>query len=220
MMLIEVAIYAEHKTLVSEGLTSTLKHIKEVKLCDIDVHDPLLHNVIKKNAIKIIFFVVKDLNEYHFNELIELNRKSPSVSILIISMQITRDSIFKGIRCGAQGFISADAAPQEIQEAILTVRNGHDFYSSAITNLLVCNYTDLIRNEQSPQIKNVDKLSKRELEILSLWGEGLQNSEIAFKLFISIRTVETHKNNIMQKLGIHTTVDLIKFAIRNNLIAI
>ena len=53
-----------------------------------------------------------------------------------------------------------------------------------------------------------------------MWGEGLQNSEIAEKLFISIRTVETHKNNIMQKLGMHTTVDLIKFAIRNNLIRI
>ena len=106
------------------------------------------------------------------------------------------------------------------REAIFTVRNGHDFYSSAITSLLVSNYTNLIRNEQNPKIKNVDKLSKRELEILSLWGEGLQNSEIAEKLFISIRTVETHKNNIMQKLGMHTTVDLIKFAIRNNLIRI
>ena len=135
-------------------------------------------------------------------------------------MQITKDSVFKGIRCGAQGFISADASPQEIREAIFTVRNGHDFYSSAITSLLVSNYTNLIRNEQNPKIKNVDKLSKRELEILSLWGEGLQNSEIAKKLFISIRTVETHKNNIMQKLGMHTTVDLIKFAIRNNLIRI
>jgi len=170
--------------------------------------------------LKILFLVVKDLNDSHYEEINEFKKRSPSVSILIISMQVTRDSVFKGIRCGAQGFISADASPQEIREAIFTVRNGHDFYSVAITNLLVSNYTDLIRKEHNPKIKNIDNLSKRELEILSLWGEGLQNSEIAARLFISIRTVETHKNNIMQKLGMHTTVDLIKFAIRNNLIKI
>lgn len=217
---IEVSIFAEHKTLISEGLSSTLQQINEVKLCDIDFRDPFLHTTIKKESLKIIFFVVKNLDDSLYDEIIELNKRSPSVRILIISMQITRNSVFKGIRCGAQGFISADASPQEIREAIFTVRNGHDFYSMAITSLLVSNYTDLIRNEQSPKIKNVDKLSKRELEILSLWGEGLQNSEIATKLFISVRTVETHKNNIMQKLGMHTTVDLIKFAIRNNLIKI
>lgn len=217
---IEVAIIAEHKTLVSEGLNFTLRQINEIILCDIDLHDPLLYNSIKKNSIKTIFYVVKNLDEYHLDQLNQLKRNAPNVNILIISMQLTRDSIFNGIRCGAHGFISADATPQEIQEAIFTVRNGHDFYSSAITNLLITNYTDMIRNQQTPQIKNVEKLSKRELEVLSLWGEGLQNNEIASKLFISPRTVETHKNNIMQKLGIHTTVDLIKFAIRNNLISI
>lgn len=217
---IEVAIIAEHKTLVSEGLNFTLRQINEIILCDIDLHDPLLYNSIKKNSIKTIFYVVKNLDEYHLDQLNQLKRNAPNVNILIISMQLTRDSIFNGIRCGAHGFISADATPQEIQEAIFTVRNGHDFYSSAITNLLITNYTDMIRNQQTPQIQNVEKLSKRELEVLSLWGEGLQNNEIASKLFISPRTVETHKNNIMQKLGIHTTVDLIKFAIRNNLISI
>lgn len=217
---IEAAVFTEHKTLISEGLISTLQQIKEVKLCDIDLRDPLLRTTIKKESLKIVFFVVRNLDDSHYNELMELKNKFSSVSILIISLQITRDSVFKGIRSGAQGFISADASPQEIREAIFTVRNGHDFYSAAITSLLVSNYTNLIRNEQSPKIKNVDMLSKRELEILSLWGDGLQNSEIAEKLFISIRTVETHKNNIMQKLGMHTTVDLIKFAIRNNLIQI
>lgn len=220
MSTIEVAVYAELKTVISEGLSFVLRQIKEVVLFDIDVHDPLLQVTVKKNAIKVIFFVIKDLNEFHFNQLTELKLRCPNVSILVISMQVTRDTIFKGIRCGAKGFISADVTPQEIREALFTVRNGHDFYSSAITNLLVSNYTDLIRKERSPEIKNVEKLSKRELEILALWGEGLQNNEIATKLFISIRTVETHKNNIMQKLGIRTTVDLIKFAIRNNLISI
>lgn len=219
-MAIEIAVYTEQSTLVSEGLKAVLKQLTDVTLPDIDFHDPQVHGAIRRVGIKIVFIIIKDLNSYYFDKLTELKQKSPSVSIIIISMQVTRETVFKGIRCGAQGFISADASSQEVQQAIFTVRNGHDYYSAAITDLLVSNYTDLIKNERSPEIKNVEKLSKRELEILALWGEGLQNSEIASKLFISIRTVETHKNNIMQKLGIRTTVDLIKFAIRNNLISI
>ena len=63
-------------------------------------------------------------------------------------------------------------------------------------------------------------LSARQVEILKLWGENYTNKEIADKLFISLRTVETHKNHIMQKLNLKTTVDMVKFAIRNNLIEI
>jgi two-component system response regulator NreC len=63
-------------------------------------------------------------------------------------------------------------------------------------------------------------LSSRQIEILKLWGDGLTNQEIADKLFISVRTVETHKNHIMQKLNLKSSVDLMKFAIRNNIISI
>lgn len=219
-MVTEIAVYSEQTTLVSEGLKAVLQQLPDVTLPAVDFHDPQIHAEIRRIGLKIIFIIIKDLNNHHFDHVAELKQKSPSVSIIIVSMQVTREAVFKGIRCGAQGFISADTSPQEIQQAIFTVRNGHDYYSAAITNLLVSNYTNLIKNERSLEIKHVEKLSKRELEILALWGEGLQNNEIALKLFISIRTVETHKNNILQKLGIRTTVDLIKFAIRNNLISI
>lgn len=75
-----------------------------------------------------------------------------------------------------------------------------------------------MENEDGETEKPLGNLSKREIEIIKFWGDGHSNKEIADKLFISLRTVESHKNHIMQKLNFKTSIDLLKFAIRNNLI--
>lgn len=217
---IGVLLFIEHQTLVSEGLIVTLNKINEVNLYKIHQYDDNFSAIFKEQTINILFLVVKNLSDYHFDQIKTIHNHYPALSILVISLQVTRDDVAKAIKCGAQGFISADAPLQEIREAVYSVRSGFDYFSSTITNLLVTNYVDVIRSDESSKIKNLEKLTKRELEILSLWGEGLQNTEIASKLFISVRTVETHKNHIMQKLGIRTSVDLLKFAIRNNLTSI
>ena len=106
---------------------------------------------------------------------------------------------------------------RELIEAIYTLRNGYDYYSQTITHLLLNNYISLIQNEHPESNASLKNLSSRELEIVKLWGESNTNKEIADKLFISIRTVESHKNHIMQKLSLKTAVDLVKFAIKNNI---
>jgi two-component system response regulator NreC len=85
-------------------------------------------------------------------------------------------------------------------------------------HLLLRKYISKIQNEHSEGNTKLKKLSSRELEIIKLWGNSNTNKEIAEKLFISVRTVESHKNHIMQKLRLKTAVDLVKFAIKNNII--
>ncbi|MBO7497455.1 MAG: response regulator transcription factor, partial [Salinivirgaceae bacterium] len=94
---------------------------------------------------------------------------------------------------------------------------GHDYYSDSITQLLLNRY---ISSSNIPVGDDNDEeaLSARQIEILKLWGDGFSNQEIADKLFISVRTVETHKNHIMQKLNLKSTVDLVKYAIKSNII--
>lgn len=92
---------------------------------------------------------------------------------------------------------------------------GHDYYSDSITQLLLNRY---ISNLEPASDDDDDALSARQIEILKLWGESYSNQEIADKLFISVRTVETHKNHIMQKLNLKSTVDLVKYAIKSNII--
>jgi two-component system response regulator NreC len=103
-------------------------------------------------------------------------------------------------------------------EAIFTLRNGYDFYAKTITNLILRNYLEEAENKLESKREREQKLSTRELEVLKLFAESHTNKEIADKLFISVRTVESHKNNIMQKLNLKTMVDMVKFAIRNNLV--
>jgi two-component system response regulator NreC len=122
------------------------------------------------------------------------------------------------IRAGAKGHLTSDTDRDEMVEAIFTLRNGYDFYAKTITNLILRNYLEEAENKLESKREREQKLSTRELEVLKLFAESHTNKEIADKLFISVRTVESHKNNIMQKLNLKTMVDMVKFAIRNNLV--
>ena len=94
---------------------------------------------------------------------------------------------------------------------------GHGYYSDSITQLLLNRYISSNLTDSQADDDD-DPLSARQIEILKLWGDGFSNQEIADKLFISVRTVETHKNHIMQKLNLKSTVDLVKYAIKSNII--
>jgi two-component system response regulator NreC len=100
------------------------------------------------------------------------------------------------------------------------LRNGHDYYSKSITSLLLNRYITSLKADEISQNTDINNLSTRQIEILKLWGENYSNQEIADRFFISVRTVESHKNHIMQKLNLKSTVDMVKFAIKNNIIEI
>ncbi len=205
--------------LISAGLELMLGRIEEVQLVTV-LDDPAqTSESLKKYPVSLLFYVIAEPHDAHFAQIGEIRRQFPGTRILVAALKATKEAVFKAIRSGANGLIAGDVTFSELQKAVFTLRSGHEFFSSSITNLLVTDYVDALRSQASP-VRDIDKLSKRELEILTLWGEGSSNKEIADKLFVSVRTVETHKNHIMQKLRIRSTVDLIKFAIRNNLIAL
>jgi two-component system response regulator NreC len=142
-----------------------------------------------------------------------VRRQFPKVNILALSMSDLESFVLKTIKTGAKGYLSKDTTRAELLEAIYTLRNGFDYYGKSITNILLRGYLNQTsKDEEEPE------LSAREIEVLRLLGDGMTNQEIADKLFVSIRTVESHKSNIMRKINLRTTVDLIKFAIRNNYI--
>ncbi len=142
----------------------------------------------------------------------------PKVKLLVLSMYDDEKQILRMIKAGAKGHIGKDTNRSEIIEAIYTLRNGYEFYAKTITSILLKSYiSDEDINLSEKESRQRD-LSAREMEIFKLIAEGDSNRSIAEKLFISVRTVETHKNNIMKKIGLKTTVDLVKFAIKNNII--
>jgi two-component system response regulator NreC len=133
-------------------------------------------------------------------------------------MYTEENFINQAIKAGAKGYLHKNTTREEMLIAIDTVYSGSDFYSDNISKIILKSYIEKAKLNSEEILNPNEVLSKREIEILKMFAEGFINKEIADKLFISIRTVESHKNHIMQKLNLKTQVELVKYAIRHNLI--
>jgi two-component system response regulator NreC len=211
---IRLAIIDEH-AIVCEGIKALLSDVPEIEV----VHhsrsfDQAVHQLGVQPA-NVILMVLYRPDPDHVQQVKQLSGRFLRAPLLILSLFRIENFIFSLIRAGARGHLTGETTREEIIEAIFTLRHGYDFVSKTISNKVLMDY--LNEKGDSRQEQN---LSARELEVLKLFAQSMTNSEIAENLFISIRTVETHKNNIMRKLNLRTTVDMVKFALRNNLIGL
>jgi len=147
----------------------------------------------------------------------ELKELKPEIKVLILSMHMGEDFIVNAIEAGAKGYLPKTTSKKELITAINTISKGEDYFNESISNILIKSYVKRAQTPKKEEEKIID-LTRREKEIITLFALGMSNKEIADKLFISIRTVESHKNNIMNKLELKSTVDLVKFALKNNYI--
>jgi DNA-binding NarL/FixJ family response regulator len=148
----------------------------------------------------------------------EISNRYPEIKVLILSMYTDENFINQAIKAGAKGYLHKNTTREEMLIAIETVYSGKDFFSDNISKIILKSYIDKAKQNTVEVPNPYEVLSKREIEILKMFAEGLINKEIADKLFISVRTVESHKNHIMQKLNLKTQVELVKYAIKYNLI--
>jgi two-component system response regulator NreC len=217
--MIDIALFDEHK-LVLEGLSGLLSGISDFRIvlcCD---NRDLLTEKLKSMQIHVLILNIHDISVRNLNLIVQLTIGSPKLKILIVSVIDSEEIVLKTIKAGAKGFLGKDSDRNSLLEAIYTLRNGHDYYSKSITHLLLNRYISSLKADELNQSADMASLSSRQVEILKLWGESYTNQEIADRFFISVRTVESHKNHIMQKLNLKSTVDMVKFAIKNNIIEI
>jgi DNA-binding NarL/FixJ family response regulator len=142
----------------------------------------------------------------------------PNIKVIILSMHTTQEFIFNAIKAGAKGYLPKNITRSELVEAITEVFNGNEYFSKDISGIILKNYLNHVKNPDRVVIEQEQELTPREHEILKLVAEGFSNQLIADKLYISVRTVESHKNHIMQKLELTTTVELVKYALKNRII--
>jgi DNA-binding NarL/FixJ family response regulator len=145
-----------------------------------------------------------------------IKQKYPQIRILILSMYNADDYIFNAVRAGANGYLPKNSSKNELLEAIRQICDGNDYFGEEVHKIIVNSYINMAKDDKSSDRKQ--QLSVRELEILKLFAEGHSNKQISDKLFISVRTVESHKNHIMQKFGFKSTVEMVKYAIKNKII--
>jgi two-component system, NarL family, response regulator NreC len=145
----------------------------------------------------------------------QLSKKSPQTGIVILSMHSNEGYVLEALRSGARAYILKDNTTEDLVKAIREVAAGRRYLSSPLSERAITAYTEKTRIDSTDPY---EQLTTREREILQMAAQGLSNSEIAARLFISPRTVETHRANVMRKLGVRSHAELIKYAMLRGII--
>lgn len=147
----------------------------------------------------------------------QIRSRAPEVRILILSMHLQPEYLMESVRAGAHGYLVKDAAAEELVQAVREVCVGNSYYSPAVSQQL----SELLRRTlEGEEVQNaLERLSPREREVLRYIAEGATNKETAKALGISVRTVETHRDSLMKKVGIKTIAGLTRLALRSGLIS-
>ena len=146
----------------------------------------------------------------------EIRKKAPKVRVLVLTMHDREDYLFQALRAGAAGYVLKGADVQDLLSAIRSVNDGEVYLYPTVTKKLLADY--LRRVESGDNRASYDGLTDREREVLGLIAQGKTLPEIAQGLYLSLHTVQTHRDHIMKKLDLHTKAELIKYAIRKGLV--
>ncbi len=145
----------------------------------------------------------------------ELKRRFPGISIVALTIHEDKEYFFKMLEAGAAGYVPKRAAPEELLTAVRAAAEGEVYLYPSLAKFLVRDY---LTQERQSQDVLLDGLTDREQEVLKYLAEGVGNEEIATALVISPKTVARHRENIMQKLNLHSRAELVRYAIRKGII--
>ncbi len=216
---IKIAIVDDH-ALLRQGLASILGDMKGMEITALLSSGEEAVNLAAESPpdIFLMDIIMRGMTGIEATRWIKEN--NPSVKIILVSSEVSKDFISAGVKTGIDGYLPKDVDAETLVTAIRTVMNGERYFSPEVTSLIFKDFYHKEKDGKGLSTKKIGELSKREVEVLIQIAEGKSVKEIADMLFISVKTVETHKVNIKDKLGLSNTAQLVKFAIENNLIQI
>lgn len=210
MYCIKIALVDDHK-MFREGIKSVLSDEKSIQLVAEAGNAEEIINSLSNCKIDVLITDIS-LPGMSGIELCRYAKKyCPQLKTLILSMHTDEEFVLDSVKSGASGYLSKETGHEELIYAIRKIAAGEIYFSHNISQTIIQAYR---KDKKSTEVNPTEFLSQRELEVLKLYVEGFSNSEIAEKLFISVRTVESHKTHILQKTGLKSHVDLIKLAIK------
>jgi two-component system response regulator NreC len=146
----------------------------------------------------------------------QIVKNNPKASVIILSMHSDETYLVRALSAGARGYLLKESAETDLIRAVQSVSQGRPFFSPAISRTLL---EDYVRRLQRENLRDsYDLLTDREKEVLQMLAEGRSNKEVAQLLNLSLYTVETHRANLMQKLGLHNTAEIVLYAVRKKII--
>jgi DNA-binding NarL/FixJ family response regulator len=169
-----------------------------------------------KPEVAIVDISMPRVNGIEATRLVK--KRNPRTKVLILTMYDNDEYLHQMVRVGADGYVLKNADKKELFAAVRAVAAGKRFFSPGVSELMIDEFVKRSRQSTDSPEPKVPPLTKREIEILRYIAQGLTNKRIAEKIYLSVRTVNTHRNNLMQKLDIHDTAGLVRYAIQNGII--
>lgn len=209
-------LLADDHTLVRAGLRKLLESIPDMEVVG-EAGDGLeLLELTEKLQPQLVLMDIAMPRLNGLETTGRLVKAWPDIRVLILSMHQNGEYVRQALRQGAVAYLLKDAAPLELELAIRAVLKGETYLSPAVSKGVVSDYVHRLRNEDEP----ADALTPRQREVLQLIATGQSTKEIARKLDLSIKTVETHRTQLMKQLDIHEIAGLVRFAIRAGLVSV
>lgn len=208
----------EDHQLVRDGIRSLLNNTPTIEVvAEADCARKMLSMIeTLKPDVMLVDISLPEMSGIELARTIATNH--PGIRVITLSMHTEQEYIFNSLRSGAKGYQRKSISREELIEAIEQVYQGNEYFSKEVSSIILKSYLKQIKNPERADEYEGKKLTVRELEILRMVAQVYSNQLIAEKLFISVRTVESHKNHIMQKLELTTSVDLVKYAIKSKII--
>lgn len=203
-------LVADDHIIFRQGLLKLLQAADDITVVGDTGNGSEVFPMIEKEKPDIIILDISLPGVSGFDIAAMLQQKDIKTKIIFLTMHNDPLTAKKAMQSNASGFVIKDNAFEDLMYAIRAVNSGGKFLSPSLS--------DKIFNLTEPKEPVQRILTERECEVLRLIASGLTNRQIAAKLFISIKTVETHRSNILQKLDVHTTADLVKYAIKIGLL--
>lgn len=147
----------------------------------------------------------------------QISAKQPKVAIIMLSMHADESFVLRALKAGARGYLVKESAESDLINAIRMVSAGKSFFSPSVSRMLSQDYVRELQDRHI--VDSYELLTAREREILQLIAEGKSNKEVAAMLNLSLFTIETHRGNILTKLGLHSVPELILYAVRKGIIS-
>jgi DNA-binding NarL/FixJ family response regulator len=213
--MIPSVVLVEDHTLVRSGIRSLLEKSSDVKVIGEASDGREALDLCRTLRPDVVLADVEMRNLNGIEAARQIQDEFPQTKVIMLSMHSDRQYVLESLRAGALGYVLKDAAPNELLTAIQNVAEGRRYLSPSLSDLVIEDYAR--RGNGAATAGELEALSPREREVLQLVAEGNSSAQIAERLRISIRTVDTHRFSLMRKLEIHSVAGLTKFAIANGL---
>jgi DNA-binding NarL/FixJ family response regulator len=214
---LRVLIVDDH-TIVRQGLRKLLEAEGDIEIVGeaSDGREAVTKATDMQPAVVLLDISMPGLNG--LEAIRQILKRSPKTRVLVLSMHKNEAYVLQALRNGASGYVLKEAASEEIVTALRALGRGESYLSPSISRVVIDDYLRINSGGESTARSLYESLTAREREIFQLLAEGLKNHEVAERLHVSVKTVETHRAHVMEKLGLNNIAELVKYAIEVGII--